>query len=102
MNAYLLQLKQQIGKYHTQSEYAPSAFDMLWEYYLSENSPQDAWVTDAEHALAPIHQALSMEDSDALTDLLVRLTVAYQRSAFLDGIRIGMSLQEELSPSHSK
>ena len=97
MNPYIENLIQELNAYDARCTHriALSPMDILWDYYISVNPPDDGRVKAATDALQPIHQALPIPLSDALSDLVMELTYAYMRSAFLEGIRIGIRLKEE-------
>ena len=97
MNPYIEKLIQELKAYEARCEYRGEAspLDVLWDYYISINPPDDDTIKQAVDALQPVHQALPIPLSDALSDLVGELTYAYVRSAFLEGIRIGLRLKEE-------
>ena len=97
MNPYVENLIQELKAYEARCEYRGEAspLEILWDYYISVNPPDDGTIKQAVAALQPIHHALPIPLSDALSDLVGELTYAYVRSAFLEGIRIGLRLKEE-------
>ena len=96
MNPYIEKLIRELKAYEARCEYPGevSAVDILWEYFINVNPPDDGSVKAATDALRPVHQALPIPLSDDLSDLVMELTCAYMRSAFLEGIRIGMTLKD--------
>ena len=97
MNPYIDKLIQELSTYEARCEHRieVSASDMLWDYYISNNSPDDGRIKQATAALRPVHRALPLNLSDELSNLVADLVYAYHRSAFLEGIRIGMHLRDE-------
>ncbi len=98
MNPYIEKLIQELKTYEARCEYPGevSPLDILWDYYISINPPDDGAIKQAVAALQPVHRALPIPLSDALSDLVGDLTYAYVRSAYLEGIRIGLRLKEEI------
>ncbi len=79
----------------SEDKHQQSILDDLWLKY-SETRPVNKEVDLQETRLRPVFQELSLESSDILSGLLVDLCTAYQHAAFLEGIRIGFHLQDEL------
>ena len=96
MNPYIEKLIQELSAYEDRCKHRGeiSPLDILWDYYISVNPPDDGSIQQAEDAMLPIHQALPIPLSDTLSFLVGDLVYAYSRSAFLEGIRLGMHLQE--------
>ena len=97
MQPYIDKLIQELAAYEARCEHriAVSALDMLWEYYFSNNSPDDGRIKQATAALRQVHRALPLNLSDELSNLVADLVYTYQRSAFFEGIRIGIQLQDD-------
>ena len=95
MHPFIEKFIQELSAYEARCEHPieASALDMLWDYYISNNSPDDGRIKQATAALRQVHRALPLKLSDDLSNLVGELVYAYQRSAFLEGIRIGMQLQ---------
>ena len=101
MNTYISQVKKQLAEYEakcgvTDSE---SILDLLWDCYLESNPIDDGRIRQAELALAPVFRELPIAHSDALSDLITEMCIAYQRAAFLEGIQVGFHLNQELEPA---
>ena len=99
MNPYTQKLITAIAAYEakcgiTESE---SILEALWYEYSCHNPVDDGQIRQAEKNLSPVFEALSMEASDRLFDQIVELLNAYQRSAYLDGLRTGVHLIQDLS-----
>lgn len=97
MNPYIEKLIQELSAYEARCEHhiEASALDMLWDCFTNSNSPDDGRIRQATAALRQVHRALPLALSDDLSSLVAELVYAYQRSAFLEGIRIGMHLRDE-------
>ena len=98
MNPYTQKLLTAIAAYEakcgiTESD---SILEALWYEYSCRNPIDDGQIRQAEKNLSPVFEALSMEASDRLFDQIVALLNAYQRAAYLDGLRIGVHLLQEL------
>ena len=98
MNPYTQKLLTAIAAYEakcgiTESD---SILEALWYEYSCRNPVDDGQIRQAEKNLSPVFEALSMEASDRLFDQIVALLNAYQRAAYLDGLRIGVHLLQEL------
>ncbi len=70
--------------------------EALWQYYSECNPAQDARVIQTESALEPFFQRLSLEEENGLFGLIFDLCLAYQRAAFLDGLRFAFRMHDEL------
>lgn len=99
MKHYLSLLEKQLNRYQANcgKEDTVPILDILWYCYFQENPIDDGQIRDAELALRPAFEALSLENSDALFDRLDGLISHYQRAAFLDGIHTGIRLARELA-----
>ena len=74
-----------------------SILEALWYDYSCRNPVDDGQVRSAERKLSPVFEALSPEASDSLSDLIVDLLTIYQRAAYLEGLRTGVHLLQELA-----
>ena len=57
----------------------------------------DGQIKAAEAKLSPVFATLSLENSDQLFDVIVELLNAHQRAAYLEGLRTGVHLLQELA-----
>lgn len=98
MNPYIDQLKTELAEYDTQcgAEGEMSVLNLLWYRYSARNTVDDGQVREADTALRPVFDELSVKSSDILYDLIAKLVTAYQRAAFLEGIQVGFCLNSEL------
>ncbi|MBR6766410.1 MAG: hypothetical protein IKM02_00500 [Clostridia bacterium] len=98
MNLYIDRLNQQLEHYHAicGQEEPYSITELLWRDYSETNPVDDGRIRECENAILPVFESLSVDASDSLSDLISNLCTAYQRAAFLEGIRVGVSLMTEL------
>ena len=101
MNKYIEKLKSELAQYEVQcgDTSCPNILDTLWYCYFHSVPVDDGLIKEKDEALTPIFDALSVELSDILNELIVDVCTAYQRAAFLEGLRLGFSLIAELDPS---
>ena len=99
MNPYTEKLKTAIAAYETNCGISPadSILEALWYDYSCGSPVDDGHIRTAEAALAPVFEELSVVSSDTLFDLITDQVTAYQRAAYLDGLRMGVHLMEELA-----
>ncbi|MBQ7229552.1 MAG: hypothetical protein IJX04_01460 [Oscillospiraceae bacterium] len=98
MNPYTQKLLTAIAAYEgkcgiTEPE---SILEALWYEYSCRSPIDDGQIRQAEKNLSPVFEALSMEASDRLFDQIVALLNAYQRAAYLEGLRAGVRFIQEL------
>ena len=98
MNPYTQKLLNSIADYEAKCGVCPSSsvLDALWYEYSSQNPMDDGRLRQAEANLSPVFAELSVEASDRLSDQIVDLLNAYQRAAYLEGLRTGAHLIREL------
>ena len=98
MNPYIAQLAKEISDYQAKCgiEEDAAILDILWYCYRASNPVDDGQIEASEQLLTPVFRELSVENSDILFDLISDLCLAYQRSAFLEGIQVGFHLSSEL------
>ena len=99
MNPYTQKLLTAIAAYEAKCGITEpnSILEALWYEYSCRSPIDDGQIRQAEKNLSPVFEALSMEASDRLFDQIVELLNAYQRSAYLDGLRTGVHLIQDLS-----
>ena len=99
MTPYTQKLRTAIAAYESKCGITEpeSILEALWYKYSCRSPIDDGQIRQAEKNLSPVFEALSMEDSDRLFDQIVELLNAYQRSAYLDGLRTGVHLIQDLS-----
>lgn len=69
-----------------------TAMDILWNSYINACPIDGGMVQQAEKALCPIIDELSDEAADSIMESMAELWVVYQKAAFFEGVRIGVSL----------
>ena len=74
-----------------------SILEDLWYDYSCRNPVDDGQIRAAEAKLSPVFAELSLESSDSLFDLIVEVLNAHQRAAYLEGLRTGVHLIQELA-----
>jgi hypothetical protein len=77
-----------------------SILDTLWYDYFCRAPVDDGQIRQSEERLSPVFAELSVEASDQLFGLISDLLTAYQRAAYLDGLRLGANLILELQLTH--
>ena len=94
MNPYTQKLLNSIAEYESTCGILPSSsvLEALWYDYSCRNPVDDGLIRQAEKKLSPVFVELSLEASDCLSDQIVELLNAYQRAAYLDGLRTGVHL----------
>ena len=94
MNPYTQKLLNSIAEYESTCGILPSSsvLEALWYDYSCRNPVDDGLIRQAEKKLSPVFEELSWEASDCLSDQIVELLNAYQRAAYLDGLRTGLHL----------
>ena len=99
MNVYTKKLLEALAAYEAKCgmDASASMLEALWYDYSCKNPVDDGLIRQAEKKLSPVFEELSMEASDCLSDQIVELLNAYQRAAYLDGLRTGASLILELT-----
>ena len=98
MNFDITEFKQQLSQYEAACgvDGSESLLDFLFYWYSATAPVDDGRILQSEQALSPVFEELSIEHSDALFDRISDLCLAYQRAAFLEGLRVGYHLCEEL------
>ena len=94
MPPYIEKLTSAIADYEARCglDSSGTILDALWYDYSCRNPVDDGQIRAAEAKLSPIFAELSLESSDSLFDLIVELLTAYQRAAYLEGLRTGVHL----------
>ncbi len=73
-----------------------SLCNYLWQCYVEYTPASGGDIRLGELTLEPFFQALPLDLADDLFGSISDLCVIYQRTAFLDGLRMGVRLSEEL------
>ena len=93
-----VQLKDQLQNYEKSCgmDEPFSILEFLFYWYSTTAPVDDGRILKSEHALVPILEALPIPIADSLYDRVSDLCLSYQRAAFLEGLRIGYGIKEEL------
>ena len=99
MNPYTEKLLSAISAYEARCgiDTPESILEELWYDYSCRNPVDDGQIRAAEAKLTPVFAELSLEASDGLFDLLVDVLNVHQRAAYLEGLRTGVHLLQELA-----
>ena len=99
MNPYTQKLLTAIAAYEAKCciDTPESILEGLWYNYSCQNPVDDGQIKAAEEKLSPVFAALSLENSDQVFDVIVELLNAHQRAAYLEGLRTGVHLLQELA-----
>ena len=99
MTPYIQKLLNAIDAYESKCGIAEpeSILEGLWYDYSCRNPVDDGQIRNAEAKISPVYAELSLEASDCLSDLIVELLTVYQRAAYLEGLRSGVHLIQELA-----
>ena len=94
MKEYLKKWLQELNAYTEAcgNDRPAAILEQLWYCYSAVNTVDDGLVRQREDALKPIFEALPVETSDDLFDMITDLVTAYQRAAFLEGMQVGAQL----------
>lgn len=98
MNPYIKRLKSELeqNRFYHDGQVCESILELLWECYSYSNPIGDADVQKYEAILAPVFEQLPFDASNKLFMTVCELCNAYQHAAFLEGVRIGWRLTNEL------
>ena len=98
MEDYMQLFLKQLEAYKTQcrGDIPHPLPELLWLSYVENDPVDDGRVHNVEEKLSPIFEALPFDASNEVFVLIYDLVDAYRRSAFLDGIHMGLRLTKEL------
>lgn len=91
MNPYITSLQKQLLENETES-----AVEMLYESYCERNTPEPDTIKDNFAHLNDILGKLPLSEMDEVWYRICDLCIAYQKTAFMDGLRVGTKLTSEL------
>ena len=99
MNPYTKKLLTAIAAYEEKCGTcaAESILEDLWYDYSCRNPVDDGQIRAAEAKLSPVFAELSLESGDSLFDLIVEVLNAHQRAAYLEGLRTGVHMIQEMA-----
>ena len=76
---------------------AESLLDFIYQCYSEFHSFDNEQIRACFAELEHFHDAMPIEESDHLFNLIADLCMEYERAAFTEGIHVGVQLMEELS-----
>lgn len=99
MNPYIEKLKQFLISQPPviKDDDANTILELLCYYYCSANSVDSALIRCQFRAADDALPKLSIEEYDALFAITTDLCLSYEKQAFMDGVRVGMQLFQELN-----
>ena len=74
----------------------PAVLDQLFCAYQDSHETDPPEIKDAFKELDIYLRQLSLDDNNAVWNLCCRLCTAYERKAFVDGLKYGFQLMKEL------
>ena len=90
-------LKANIAAHPPQYGDGTSVLTMLYEAYSQSNQMEDAQLKQDFEALYLQMNGLSLQEMDRILDPVCSLCRSHQRTGFIEGVRIGVKLKEELT-----
>ena len=97
MTFSIQQFQAALAQYDAQTGPAESPLDILWYCYCIASPTDDDLIRAAETELNRLTKAMPLSAADGLTDLVSQVCLAYQRAAFLDGMRVGADFARHLT-----
>lgn len=76
---------------------ADSLLDFLFCYYTEDHPLDNEAVRRCYERMEPVFEGLPREDSNQLFQSIAELCIAYEQTAFIEGLRIGVALERELN-----
>ena len=74
-----------------------TVLDQLYQAYAESHESDPPEISEGFKELEEFLCTLPLEDNNAVFNLCCRLCCAYERKAFLDGLKYGSQLMQELS-----
>ena len=96
MNQYIDKLKEHIKLFPKDGDDFDSVLDVLHHYFSLEHSVENAVIRANFKDIGGILDQLSFDDNNTLFITIVRLCEEHSKQGFLEGIRVGAALVEEL------
>ena len=78
-----------------------SVLTMLYEAYSQSNQMDDAQLKQDFEALYQQMNGMSLQEMDRILDPFCSLCRSHQRTGFIEGVKVGVKLREELQQSLS-
>ena len=79
---------------------AESLLDFIYQCYSEMHAIDSEQIRACFADLERFHDAMPLEGSDRLFNLVADLCIEYEHAAFTEGIRVGVQLMEELRDLH--
>ena len=73
-----------------------TVLDQLYQAYAESHESDPPEIRDGFKALDKFLEGVSLDDNNAVWNLCCQLCTAYEHKAFLDGLRYGAHLMQEL------
>ena len=97
MNPYIKKLKQQIEKHPPDFGEGNSILALLYDAYNEVNRMDDEQIEADFNALYQAMNGMELQEMDRIIYPVCRLCRDHERSGFIEGIKIGVLLQAELT-----
>lgn len=97
MNPYIEKLKQQIAEHPFDFVDGNSILTLLYEAYNEVNRLDDEQIREDFNALYQAMNGMDLREMDRIIYPVCTLCRDHERSGFIEGIKIGIFLQSELS-----
>ena len=75
---------------------AETVLDQLYQAYAESHESDPPEIRDGFKELDVFLEQLSLDDNNAVWNLCCQLCTAYERKAFVDGLKYGFQLMKEL------
>ena len=100
MNSVIEKLKEYLNEQPVNAVYndAESLLELLCYIYMKDSPVDSATIHYQYQQINCIAQHLTLEQNNEIFNLTVDMCDAYIRRAFLDGLKIGCRLLQELTP----
>jgi len=97
MNPYIERVKKQIEEHPPDLRDCNSILALLYEAYNEFNRMDDEQIKEAFNALYQAMNGMTLQEMDRIIYPVCTLCRDHERSGFMEGIKIGVLLQSELS-----
>ena len=97
MNPYIERLKQQIAEHLTDDGDANSILTLLYEAYSQVNNLDDEQIKADFNALYQAMNGMDLQEMDRIIYPVCTLCRDHEKAGFVEGIKVGVLLQSELS-----
>ena len=97
MKEYLKCLQAHIERHTSDFGDAESVLTLLYEAYSDCNRMDDAAIKDAFHRLYEQMNGMSLQDMDKILDPVCTLCRSHERRGFVEGVKVGVRLIQELN-----